>query len=177
MARLSGVELDFTYHKPSESKRHLHGDSMLQDHANHEIDYVNFLLGMCSMKAFKLLDEFDRYEMTGIREDGVSFHFKGTRRLDSRIFAETINVRFEKAELVVYTKPGENSFIYDHETQSQIEFDVLPTDYDYRFDSINRNFVNAVLGKEAVYLKREEMLLNTAMSVTFQTKDFYEFKF
>lgn len=170
-----GIELDFSYHKPSADKAHLHGDSMLQDHANHEIDYVNFLFGVKVMSAYKLLDVFDRYEIAGVREDGITFHFKGTRRLDARHFGETIEIRFERACLHIDTKDSSKSYIDDNETQERLPVDSQETSYEIRFDGINRNFIDCIKGVAENYLSANDMMLNSRMSVVFKTQNKFEF--
>ncbi|MCL2338357.1 MAG: Gfo/Idh/MocA family oxidoreductase [Proteobacteria bacterium] len=171
------VDIDFTYHKPSEAKHGLHGNSLLQDHANHEIDYVNFLLGPESMTAYKLADMYDRYEMAGSRKDGVVFRFQGTRRLESRTFAESIRIRFDRGELYINTYEPNLSYSYNHETRRR---EAIPaagkTDYDIRFDKINRNFIDAIKQGNAVnYLKPDEMLLNSKMSIAFHNGGIFNY--
>ncbi len=176
IGKLVGVELDFSYHKPSADKANLHGGSMLQDHANHEIDYLNFLCGLESFTAYKLCDMIDRYEIAGMRVDGISFHFKGTRRLDSRRFDETISLRFEKADVVIYTKDSTQSFIYFHESHERMQLTHLETDYNYRFSEINANFCHAILAGSKNYVSSDDMLLNSQMSVSFKNRNVFEFK-
>lgn len=174
--KLIGVELDFSYHKPSIDKTHLHGGSMLQDHANHEIDYLNFLCGLESFKAYKLCDMVDRYEIAGIRADGISFHFKGTRRLEARKFDETISLRFEKADVVIYTKDSKQSYVYYHEKHEKVQLPHRETDYDYRFREINENFCYTALGEDTNYVSAQDMLLNSQMSVCFKNREMFSFE-
>jgi myo-inositol 2-dehydrogenase/D-chiro-inositol 1-dehydrogenase len=97
------VSLDFSYHEPSAGKSGLHGGSLLLDHANHEIDFVNFLLGRSGAHMTRLADGPDHYVLSGARDDGVTLHFHGTRRLSKRIYPEKIHVRFERGDLELNT--------------------------------------------------------------------------
>lgn len=167
------VKLDFTYHKPS--KTGLHGGSMLQDHANHEIDYLNHLAGTCHCKAWKMHDEEDRYAMSGVRTDGVTFAFGGTRRLNAGVYPETIWLRLERAEVFVDTKNDGNSYILDHETRlSSTPPDVGVTDYEVRFGDMNRHWLKLLKGEEENYLTQTQMMMNTALSVIFQEREFVD---
>lgn len=179
---VNNISLDFTYHHPSEEKKNLHGGSMLADHANHEIDYVNFLVGIVPTKAYKLLDEFDRYEMSGIRQDGITFHFKGTRRLEARNFYETIEIRFDRATLHINTvgkgQAADNlSYLHEHETNQYFYYpnSLFKTDYNLRFDGINRNFIDSILGTNSNYLTAREMEINSMLSVMMATNEKFEF--
>lgn len=171
--KVMNVKLDFTYHKPALDKAQLHGGSMRIDHVNHEIDYINFLFGISEMKAWQKEDTFDFYEMAGKRKDGISFDFFGTRRLDGRIYDESIVVRFERATLTVYTKSS-GSNIYDHETGEKIDIKVPKTDYDLRFAGINKNFISTILGEEECYLTHEDLLLNSKFSIHFDRNEYYQ---
>lgn len=167
--KLLEVKLDFTYHKPS--KLGLHGGSMLQDHANHEIDYLMWLAGPSSFTAHKLWDEEDRYAMSGVREDGIVFNFGGTRRLNASVYPETIWLRLERAEVFVDTKDASNSYILDHETRLQIGFEAVGvTDYEVRFGDMNAHWLRLIAGEEENYLTHQAMLVNTEMSVGFQKR-------
>lgn len=179
------LSLDFSYHAPDPDKRHLHGDSLLQDHANHEIDYVHFLFGMSPTAAFRKLDSYDRYEMSGARDDGLTFEFSGTRRLDQGIYPETIRMRFEHGDLMIDTYEEANSHIRYHEAishqrgagQSNSASPITPgvTDYNQRFVGVNRAFINAVQGRGQNYLTAAEMVANTVFSTEAQKTRLLQF--
>jgi predicted dehydrogenase len=189
--KVQSIDLDFTYHAPGGDKG-LHGGSMLQDHANHEIDYVTYLFGMSPLSAHKLIDVADRYEMAGVRKDGIVFRFQGSRRLSARTYAEKIEIRFDRATLNISTytyqknvdglsgdreiKKIGSAFLYDHEKLQRRFFKVPPTNYDIRFTGINDNFIAAIQGQAGNYLKPQEMLLNTKMSVAFQKAKTFRIK-
>ncbi len=170
---LLAVKLDFSYHKPS--KTGLHGGSMLQDHANHEIDYLMFLAGTSPFKAWRLIDEEDRYHMSGVREDGIVFDFGGTRRLDTSTYPETIHLRFERGEVFVDTYNSRNSYMLDHQTRDKTPLEELgTTDYDVRFGDMNAHWLRLIAGTEDNYLSEAQMLINSYASVAFQTSHFID---
>jgi predicted dehydrogenase len=174
------VKLDFTYHEPAAEKRHLHGDSMLQDHMNHEIDYLHFLCGHSNFTAHKLLDEHDRYHAAGVRDDGIIFNFMGTRRLPTRSYAESIHIRFETGEVHVDTYSKDRSFIYDHR---DFKGAYAPynnggqTDYDSRFAKINQNWVDTMNGVGENYLTNKDMMINSYLSVAFAKNSSVRYEF
>lgn len=163
------IKLDFQYRKPALDRADLHGGSMLQDHMNHEFDYMNFLFGHAACTAHKLWDEADRYHVSGIREDGISFSFGGTRRLESHTYAETIEIRFERATVHVDTYDASRSYIHDHENPHapMAPLKISTTDYEARFFAVNRDWVNAIRTGKAPYLNPEDLQGNSIMSVTF----------
>jgi predicted dehydrogenase len=167
------VKLDFSYHKPS--KTGLHGGSMLQDHANHEVDYLCWLLGHSPFRAWRLLDEEDRYHLSGIRTDGIAFQFGGTRRLNARTYPETMWVRFERGEVFVDTYCEGNSYVFDHETRGRPAFHAGKTDYDVRFRRMNEHWLDLIMGRTREnYLSERQLVLNTELSVAFQKGEFFE---
>lgn len=161
------IKLDFTYHKPS--KTGVHGGSMLQDHMNHEFDFMNHVFDLRPCTAVKLHDEEDRYHVSGVRDDGLTFSFGGTRRLDSHTYAESIEIRFDRATVHLDTYNPARSFIYDQENPRGPHLPIIhgPTDYDLRFSKINENWVKTMLGEAENYLTAEQMIANSYMSVAF----------
>jgi predicted dehydrogenase len=174
------VGLDFSYHEPSVGKAGLHGGSLLADHANHEVDYVNFLLGRSGTSMTRLADGLDRYALSGVRDDGVTWHFHGTRRLSCRIYPEMVRVRLERGELELNTYDARLSRMIDHErivhrtgaarapceSVHAIEHEV--TDYEMRFRGVNDDWLDSILRGRPGYLAPEDMLFNTAASVGFE---------
>ena len=163
------LRMDFQYHKPDIARTGLHGGSLLQDHMNHEFDYLNYLFGSVPCHAHKLLDEENRYHVAGSRSDGIVFSFGGTRHLDTPTYAETIDVRFERATLHIDTYNQGHSFIHDHEDPygSLLTVDPGITDYDVRFRAVNENWLNTMRYGLPGYLTKSDMLGNSLMSVGF----------
>jgi predicted dehydrogenase len=170
------VDLDFSYHKPDPEKQHLHGGSMLLDHANHEIDYIHFLLGHTPLQAWKQLDIHDRYHLTAQREDGIVINFMGTRRLNESIYPETIDIRFERGWLHVDTYNVNGSFFQNHDTGMREIVLSGKTDYEKRFSGINRNWIDSIRQPEKAYLSQQDMLANTEMSIAFAKNDRWSYR-
>lgn len=161
------VRLDFSYHKPS--KTGLHGGSLLQDHANHELDYFCWLTGKTSAADFrivhKLVDDETRYHLAGVCTDGTVFNFSGTRRLEQGTYPESIFLRFERGEVSIDTYNAKNSYHLHHGTRNRYDYPLPVTDYEVRFKRMNIHWLNLIAGTEPNYLTAEQMLLNTAISV------------
>ncbi len=175
MGRVVEVHLDFSYHIPS--KTGLHGGSLLQDHANHEIDYFCWLMGIKAFTAYKLYDEEDRYALSGVNEDGVVFHFGGTRRLEESIYAETIRIRFDSGEVLIDTERPDNSYFQYRNDGERISISRMPkADHDKKFMDLNYHWLQVMAGEADNYVSTEQMLLNTAMSVSFQDNHTFRYK-
>ena len=163
---------DFSYHKPSKTWKHDRG--LLLDHANHEIDLLNFLFGHSDFEAKTLHDSHDRYHIAGNRGDNINFDFQGTRRLDSRNYLEWAGVRFEKADVKIDTHKGMVR-VHKHESNEVFEYDIPKTDYNLRGKMTLVNFANAIQGYEDCYLTNEDLFVNTAVSVALSEKDDYSY--
>jgi predicted dehydrogenase len=156
------LKLDFSYHKPVRSWKHDRG--LLLDHANHEIDLVNYLFGHNSFEAMRLVDGYDRYQAAGVRDDGISFDFSGTRRLDSTRYPEWASIRFETGEVMIDTHKG-FARTNDHETGWETVQPTPVTNYELRGSATMKNFGEAILGLTECYLSQEDLYVNTAFSV------------
>ncbi|HJQ08262.1 MAG TPA: Gfo/Idh/MocA family oxidoreductase [Candidatus Saccharimonadales bacterium] len=157
------VKTDFSYHKPVRNWKHDRG--LLLDHANHEIDLVNFLFGHSGFDATRLTDSYDRYRVAGIRDDGISFDFSGTRRLNAKTYPEWAGIRFETGEVTIDTHKG-FARIIDHETGQENQQPVPVTAYEERGAATMENFDRAILGLAELYLSLQDLYVNTALSVT-----------
>jgi predicted dehydrogenase len=153
--------LDFSYHVPDPARVDLH-TGMLADHLNHEADFLRFLFGRCPATYQNLLDEKDRYEVAGIRTDGIAFHFSGTRRLEAKIYPETVRIRFERGEVTLYTKTGMITEISHETTEVRLRYGEA-TNYEVAFDAVARNFAAAIRGKEAPYLSHDDIIMNSKL--------------
>lgn len=162
LGAVTSIDFDFSYHQPQDPWKI--NRSLLLDHANHEIDLVNFLLGHSGFTAKKLLDGFDRYEVAGIRQDDVSFQFRGTRRLKAHDYREYLYIRFNQGYLALDTNSGFTT-IQNHETgESRIELSGV-TDYPVRFKGIMANFAAAIRGEETNYLSPNDLWVNNLFGV------------
>ena len=177
--KVLSLSLDFSYHEPSDDKSGLHGGSLLLDHANHEIDYTNFLLGRSGINLTRLTDSNDQYALSGIRDDGVIIHFHGSRRLATSIYPEKIHIRFDRAELEINTYDSRLSRLINHEEIIHQEAGKVTentcvktishpvTDYNSRFLDVNNDWLDSIRKGKQGYLSNEDMIFNTAASVGF----------
>jgi predicted dehydrogenase len=172
--KVISFDFDFSYHKPSNQWKHTR--SLLLDHLNHEIDLLNFLFGIQGFDAWQLYDGFDRYEVVGMR-DGIAFHFRGTRRLDSHIYPEWCRVRFERAEVEIDMMRGV-AHISDHEMKTVTTEPDLSIDYDGRLRRAMKDFHRQIevvkfgirTESSEQPLTRAEMLMNTEAGIVLQNK-------
>lgn len=155
-------DYDFSYHKPSNQWKH--GRSLMLDHLNHEVDLMNALFDIEGMHAWKMHDSFDHYAVAGKRDDGITFRFRGTRRLETSMYHEWCKVHFEQGELEVDMMTGTGRII-DHEKGSIENVPNLAIDHAERLKRVTRNFAEHILGFELGYLSVPEMLMNAEVGV------------
>lgn len=153
---------DFSYHKPSRQWKHDRG--LLLDHANHEIDLLNFYFGRSGFDAHRLADSYDHYRVAGVRDDGITFDFGGTRRLNAHTYEEWAKVRFDMGEIALSAHDG-TATITNHDTSTSTEVNAPPTDYAARGLATMENFRDAIRGTAENYLDPEDIFVNTATSV------------
>lgn len=165
------IRLDFFYHRPSKEGLH-HG--LLIDHINHEIDLVHYLVGMSAFTAHKLYDSQLRYAASGVRDDGIAFHFCGSRHLTRRVYSETVQLRFEQGVAIANTETGIVT-IEDYDTGEVTTQECGTTDYEGRFGAVNQNFVDACLGAADPYLSANELLVNTEIGIDLTHTDSYRY--
>ncbi len=163
LGSIIAIGLDFSYHRPSERKTNLH-HGLLIDHVNHELDLTSFLLGRSNTWMRRLSDSLTDYEAFGMRRDGVSLHFMGTRKLEERIYPEYVTIRFERGHALFETKSGVVT-IHNHESQTSINSMLAPTDYPARFLGIMENFADTICGSAENYLTHEDLIDNSEVGV------------
>jgi len=164
------VRFDFFYHRPSKKGLH-HG--LLIDHINHEIDLVHFLFGYSPFVAHRLADSEVRYGAAGSRQDGLCFAFFGSRHLERRAYTEVMRVRFERGEVEIDAETGVAT-VRDRETATSRVAMCGATDYEQRFDAINRDFVSAVLDGAAPYLTPADLIVNTEVGIALTQDGSYD---
>jgi len=167
-------DFDFSYFKPVKQWKFERG--LLIDHISHEIDILHFLFSYENFRATKLIDSFDRYHTIGIRDDGISFSFSGTRRLDGDKCYESVTIRFEKGELIM-TPSHDNGkvIVKNHKNRAEKIFSADQTDNNIRYLLTTENFGKAILGEEKNYLTDLDLYVNTTMSVVLTYQDNYQF--
>lgn len=163
--KVVSFEFDFSYHEPSNQWKHTR--SLLLDHLNHEIDLMNCLFGIQGFDAWKLHDGFDHYDVVGKRDDGITFHLQGTRRLKSHIYPEWCRVRFERGEVALDMMMG-LAHISDHDKKVIETVPDLSIDYDGRLQKVMHDFHGTINDDHLGYLSRQEMLMNTEAGIVMQ---------
>ena len=162
--RVISISFDFSYRKLSGGWK---ADSnLLLDHLNHEVDLMNFLFGIQGFSATKIFDSPYRYEVAGRRDDDITFHFMGTRCLESSKH-ELCTIRFERGEVRLDTLMG-TAQIIDHE---KISINIVPNlwiDYNGRLGGVMNNFHDQIIGTEVGYLSRPEILMNAEVGIILQ---------
>lgn len=170
-----GFHFDFSYHKPTAMWKH--NRSLMLDHLNHEIDLLHFLYGHSTFSADMDFDSFDAYQVRGHREDGISFHFHGTRKLEKRVFLEWAVVRHERGDVSVNTNSG-IACIRPHEEQtknSEHTRVVLcgSTDYVLRNQRLMQNFADTINGNAKNYLSPEDLWTNNWLGIYLSENRYY----
>ncbi len=163
---------DFSYHRPTATWKH--DRSLMLDHLNHEIDLMHFLFGYTGFEARKICDAYNRYEVHGKRDDGLTFLFHGTRGLMAeKHFLERVRVRGVYGEFTLDCATGLLQLYYhDAENLPMTMHFTAKTDYEVRSVGVMKNFVAAIRGEEQCYLTHDDLVLNSMTGVMLQ-KDGY----
>lgn len=175
LGNVIGIDFDFSYYRLPKDTADLPDNNLLQKHIGDEIDCINFLFGQDSFKVYKLIDEFDRYEVTGIRDDGITFRFRGTCRLNSRTFPKMIELRFEKGAVFVNTYQNGLNAVYNHEYPVKTPRYFSVSNKGKSFEAVNRNFIDAIRGKAKNYLTANELLITAMVSTTLRYENKFQF--
>ncbi len=164
--RVVSFDFDFSYHEPSNAWKHTR--SLLLDHLNHEVDLMNALFGIQGFDAWKLQDGHDHYDVVGKRDDGITFRFRGTRRLKEHNYPEWCRVRFERGEVVMDMMMG-LAYVLDHEKKTTETVLDLAIDYEGRLKKVMGDFGEVqITWDQSGYLSRAEMLMNTEAGIILQ---------
>jgi hypothetical protein len=134
---------------------------------NHEIDILNFVLGHSGFESRKIHDGYDAYHVVGTRDDSITFEFRGTRRLESRKYIETLTMRFDRGQV----EASDGYIIIDNHDGEIREVRVDPTDYALRGRMVTDNFIKCIDGKEKCYLTTEDLYVNNAVCVMLTEQD------
>ena len=161
--KVISFDFDFSYHAPSNVWKHAR--SLLLDHLNHEVDLMNALFGIQGFDAWRLQDGHDHYDVVGKRDDGITFHFQGTRRLQAHIYPEWCSVRFERGVVALDMMLGV-AHISDHANKRTEMVGDLAIDYEGRLHQVMDNFTDVQIEcRQRGYLSRSEMLMNTEAGI------------
>lgn len=165
LGRVIGFNFDFSYHHPTASWKM--DRSLMLDHLNHEIDLVHFLFGIAPFNMTMHCDSYDRYLVTGMRNDGIAMSFHGTRLLVSEKFLEWAIIRFERGEAKINTKTGWAEISHHDCTKHMIRKERCgATNYALRFDRVTRNFADSIIEPHLNYLTPEDLWVNNWLGVT-----------
>ncbi|MFA5946853.1 MAG: Gfo/Idh/MocA family oxidoreductase [Patescibacteria group bacterium] len=166
--KVVSFDFDFSYHAPSNAWKHTR--SLLLDHINHEVDLMNALFGIQSFEAWKLQDGFDHYDAVGRRDDGITFRFRGTRRLKEHVYPEWCRVRFECGEVALDMMMAQAT-VYDHDHKTAEVVPGLAIDYEGRLQKVMTDFHDSLLTPgHSGYLLPAEMLMNTEAGIVLQNE-------
>lgn len=172
LGKVLNFEFYFQYHKPSKQGLHT---SLMFDHLNHEVDAMNYLFGKSSIKhAVKHYDSETAFHVSGLREDGISFSFIGQRKLEDTIYPEHMKVNFEEGFITMDLHRG-IMHIDTGNSYSTQSYGLCQTDYITRFEAINRNFLESIIGTANPYLKSDEMLMNTKLAIDLHEQTFVQY--
>lgn len=153
--------LDASYVSPHDTSLH---KGLLIDRISHEIDYMNFLLGQSNFTATKLFDSDTRYDCIGQRNDGVTFHCSATRMLQEGPYSEFVNVRFAAGDVQVQCR-DQTATIRDHQSGTVQHERCGKEDREVMYGLVNKNFVDAILGKTPNYLTLQDLITNTRAGI------------
>lgn len=166
---VTGFDFSFRYHKPSKEGLH---ESLMFDHLNHEVDLANFLFGISGLKkAIKLKDSATEYAVSGVRDDGVEFNFRGSRHLNTRTYQEDMRINFERGALAMDMHHGVAMLDYEDAEPRRQRLEQYKTNYDKRFQDINEHFLRAASEREAPYLTANELRMNTLAAIVLHNSD------
>lgn len=179
LAAIGGVQqfhFDFSYHAPSAAWKH--DRSLMLDHLNHEIDLMNFFFGYKWFDARLIHDAFDRYEVHGKRDDGITFLFHGTRLLSNPgHFLERVHIRGACGEVTLDCATGVvQVYLHEPNTLPTTLYSIVKTDYEIRSLGVMQNFVAAIRGKELCYLTHDDLILNSAVGVMLKKDGFFRWE-
>ena len=160
---LKHFDFSFWYHEVTDAWKK--NRSLLSDHFGHEIDIYRFLFGPPNIEVRKNSDSYDGYETTGVSDKGPSFRFFGSRALKENVYHETIRLDFQKASVFVFLNSGGGIVLPEGKA---LAFPKI--DYDERFMSVNKNFIDTINGKAKNYLSEDDIICNNSLSVDLTEK-------
>lgn len=141
--------------------------SLLSDHFGHEIDLLAFLFpqDIQTIYATKKCDNYQHYEVNGDNGKGLQFRFLGLRKMEELVYDEIIQITAEKGSWILNLSKGKIITL-----PNMTIADIPEINYDVRFEAVNHNFVDAILGVNQNYLNSEDLLRNNTLSVLLDKK-------
>lgn len=166
------VTFNFEYPAPSDAWKDSRG--LLIDHASHEIDLVHYFFGWADFSAIRAHDSSRAYAVSGARDDGILFHFSGTRSetvKDWGASREVLRIVFERGVVevggdapIVSILPDDSSVCHKIQVADKLRH---PFE---RYGMVIGNFAQAIRGEAEVYVSTEHMGHNTAFGVFLTTR-------
>ncbi|MFI3241111.1 MAG: Gfo/Idh/MocA family oxidoreductase [Alphaproteobacteria bacterium] len=156
------LKVELTLRKKQNVNPETYDNSALQDHLCHEIDIMSYICGGYSpFVMHKLVDGPYRYEVAGVRDDGISFSFANQYFLDdAKDNLEEIKIYLEKEVITLTSVGGSNEF------KVYLGDKFLMTwsrDMNRAYLDVNKSFVYSVLGKFPTYVSRKELSVSASV--------------
>ena len=165
-------QLNLNYSRPSRDDMHR---SFAVDHLPHEMDIVSYFFGLKGIAhAASRLNQKLQFDVEMLREDGIALRFQGNRLQSGQQYREDWHIGFDgdivlsvDAHLgtIALTQNGEAIGVPWAESKIAQMF---KTDYDRRFQDLNRHFIASVRGIKQPYVSRAELLMNTAVGLALE---------
>lgn len=167
------LALNLNYSRPSKTGLHT---SFASDHLPHEMDTASHFFGFQGLRyAVSNVNRELEFDIKAEREDGIALHFRGNRLQDGTQYHEDWQIGFDEGvQLSVSAHTGEIALsekgrpIGPVQRPQDGDLPLFVTNYDNRFDALNRHFISSIMGNEAPYLSRNDLLLNTVAALALQ---------
>lgn len=161
--RVLSVCTDFSYPEERRSK----SGNLIGKFYDQDADYLSHLLpcieGGNKQNPTRIFNSADRYEVCGLRPDGVSYRFCGSCELGKETPYESIEVRFQTATLYLYCgKSADKAMVMEHASAEMTKIELNTERYSPEVIAmkINRNFIDAIRGEAENYIQRQDLLRN-----------------
>lgn len=174
---VKSFSLALNYSRPTKTGLHT---SFASDHLPHEVDTASHLFGLQGLSyAVSHVNEELAFDVEAVREDGIELRFTGNRLQSGKQYCEDWKIGFENGVVLSVDAHTGSVALTDNDRpiggtwrpQNSRNGYMFITDYDRRFDALNRNFIASIQGKEASYITRQEMLMNTVVALALQEVD------
>ena len=165
---------------PTENERRNYHDSLLSDHLCHELDLMNYILGSEKVKTVERhWDGFDDYGFMGERADEARFFFRATKNLEKGAPCHIkMRIMFNMAELYVdnlgetylsvHVRCYSNYYVTVKQLHAYRKKVKLPdSDHNAKYEALNRNFIDSILGKAEPYLSKDEILMAATLPLRY----------
>jgi predicted dehydrogenase len=160
VGEIERFEFGFWYHAPSKGDLHV---SLLSDHFSHEIDLLRFMFGVgfdtFSGQVVHDSERSYRARGTASGKKHLNFEFCGHRHLEEagedKVFVEIVRLIGTRGSASLHLNTG---VLTEERTGKTIP--LRPKSYETMFRDLNKNLIDAALGKETPYIGTENILFN-----------------